>query len=231
MSDALRWLVGPRGSAPRPAPRRRSLVAGLAAAAAAAMATASCHDATSPGFSVAVTVQTVQGPRMTTDSSGQAWITCDFTLVANTAGRGDATWEDATMWLYLAAGSRTQPVDSAYVDASTIRETWNAEGIGSDSTEYATWEMSAPVEFLVTVHFGYLVLGGGTGIAPVTLTCAGNQSGAGTPQGAGARLRLAPTVRPPSPAPRPLRPRATAAGRPASAAASAASGRRAAGSR
>jgi hypothetical protein len=110
----------------------------LAAAVALALALSACGEATAPRpVAVTLTVIDLHGPLDGVNDTGEPVVTCSFTLRADAAGGGTATWLGATFRIY-AGSDRSTPVDEAVLSAEEVRQVWGADQIAAGESQLSS---------------------------------------------------------------------------------------------
>ena len=141
--------------------------------------TASCRDATGPGFRVSVTLSSFQGPMYSANSAGRQLLTCDVGLQAHPTGSGWASWSDAT-FAFFAPDDSTTPLATQALAAGTVRYSWGSDSI-SKAPESAHWRLTATVPFTLKATFRYQVAHGAGDSTAVKVACLPNTRPSGPP--------------------------------------------------
>jgi hypothetical protein len=139
----------------------RSLRGALAAAAAAAVAIAiACTEFTAPTpapaahVTVAVHVERVDPPVVTTDNAGHVRVSCNVALTAVGTGTGEAKWGEAVFRWY-AGRDRTTAIDSTVMIFFQVTSSWGDSAIAAGETQHSGWRLTASVPFDLSIEYRY----------------------------------------------------------------------------
>jgi hypothetical protein len=121
-----------------------------------ALALSACGETTAPRPTLGITVSVAElrGPTVSANGDGQPTVTCEIDLRAAAAGKGTATWLDATFRIYIGK-NRSTPIDSAMVSAEEIAQVWGAPEIAAGERQESRWIATVGIPFSATMEFRY----------------------------------------------------------------------------
>jgi hypothetical protein len=123
---------------------------------AVALAIGACGEATGPDASVTVDVSVTRldGPFVTQPSLNEWAVECTVFFTAAATGNRRATWLDGVLVFY-AGPDRTTGVDSIFIPASDIQESWSAQEIAPGAVQQSGWRITASVPYDAAFVFHY----------------------------------------------------------------------------